>query len=151
MWCGGRTVSFGGCYTYQRTTYQMLSTIQICLMIISKEYSASPVLSLRDSLVEGASRIFMWKFLLLVLLFASVSSGALVTSYIYCVMDAILVDGDGIQRGEIFRNGPTVFNRSFKHGLYVRRAPGVSCSGRRLTNSYWPGWKVGVTRANLSK
>lgn len=42
-------VSSHGWYFYQRTTYQMLSSVPICLMVLSTGYLALSVLSLRDS------------------------------------------------------------------------------------------------------
>lgn len=45
--------------------------------------------------------------------------------------------------GNIIWNCLKVFNISFKFYSWARRAGGVSCSGMRLTSTYWPGRNIG--------
>lgn len=139
-----------GWYLYQRTTYRILSSVLIGLMIFSTGYLASSVPSLHDRLVKGGLRIpgdgSLTGFVCLVDLVWC--PGNNVNGH--CVMDFIFVDGDGIWRGRIIRNGPTVFRSSFDRGSWSRQGARVSCLGGRSTNAYWCPRNVRVTRTDLS-
>lgn len=86
---------------------------------------------------EGWFMHFLEIFLLLVSSVASVLSGSLVTlpvDTVFWIPSSSMVM---VSRGaNIMQSSPTVFDSTFGYRSWVRRAPGVSCSGGRSKNAY---------------